>query len=207
MIVYGMSEKEMTQEVMSDMFNAFRYEDRNQNKFRRQVLKSSVFPVYRHIIYTSPRKNRWLILIEARSKKEVGDLCRITYVTTHQTPHGVYAIMVSWVQGQPQLIFFPPHFFSRFRTRMGLNEYGMDLLIYFFRRNSSFVYEQQVRELTCDQYVTEIYGSTRDGVALGVATVEGNILFKTFVTYDMLKGEQIEKFTKNEELRIEIHDK
>lgn len=34
----------------------------------------------------------------------------------------------------------------------------------------------------------------------------GNILFKTFVTYDMLKGEQVEKFTRNEEIRKEIHE-
>lgn len=29
----------------------------------------------------------------------------------------------------------------------------------------------------------------------------------SFVTYDMLKGEQVEKYTKNEEIRREIHEK
>ena len=53
----------------------------------------------------------------------------------------------------------------------------------------------------------EVYGSTKEGVAMGVMTVEGNVLFRTFVTYDMLKGEQIEKYTKNEEIRREIHEK
>ena len=53
---------------------------------------------------------------------------------------------------------------------------------------------------------TEVYGSTKDGVAMGVLTNEGNVLFRTFVTYDMLKGDQIETFTKNEQIRREIHD-
>jgi hypothetical protein len=61
MIVYGMKEKEITQGVMNDMINAFRSSYRYQHKFRRQVPKSPVFPVLpvsRHIIYTTPRKNR-----------------------------------------------------------------------------------------------------------------------------------------------------
>lgn len=44
-----------------------------------------------------------------------------------------------------------------------------------------------------------------EGVALGYVSAEGNILFKTFVTYDMLKGEQIAKFIENEKIRQEIH--
>lgn len=40
-----------------------------------------------------------------------------------------------------------------------------------------------------------------------MVTVEGNVLFRTFVTYDMLKGEQVKKYTKNEEIRQEIHEK
>lgn len=63
MIVYGMTEKEIMSEVLSDKLNAFRYEDANHNKFRRLVLKASKFPVYYHYIYRSPKKNKWYILL------------------------------------------------------------------------------------------------------------------------------------------------
>lgn len=206
MLVYGMTEKEMANEVISDMVNAFRFEDVNQNKFRREVLKASRFPIYRHFEYTSPRKNKWLVFYEARTKKEFGDNCRITFVVTHNTPHGVYATLVSWVEGKPQLIMYPPHFFSRFRERMQLNATGIELMKLFFRHNASYVYEVKQVQVTQDTYINEIYGSCKEGVALGVLTVENNILFKTFITYDMLKGEQVNKFIENEKLRKEIHE-
>lgn len=206
MIVYGMTESEIVREVLADMGNAFRYEDRNSNQFRRAVIKAARFPVRSEFVYRSPRKNTWLVLREARTKKEYGDNCRITFVTTHDTPHGIYAIMVSWVEGQPQLILYPPHFFSRFRERMKLSESGKNLMLRFFRFNSSYVHETIQKKVNGDQYVVEIAGSTLEGVALGLVSTEGNVLFKTFVTYDMLKGEQIAKYLENEKIRKEIHD-
>lgn len=206
MIVHTMTEKEIEKEVLNDMFNAFRWEDKNHNKFRRLVLKSSRFPIYFYHVYDSPKKNRWLILMEARNRKEIGDNSRVTYVTTYNSPHGVYAIMVSFVNKNSQLVFFPPHFFKRFRERTGRKDTGMKLLINYFRHNSGFVYDTVITSVGNDNYITEIAGSTRDGVALGILSIHNNVLFKTFVTYDMLQGEQIEKYTQNEKIRKEIHN-
>lgn len=207
MIVYTMSEAELKNEVMKDLLNAFRWEDRNSNKFRRVVLKATRFPVQFAYNYTSPRKNKWIILLEARTRKEIKDDCRITYVVTYESPHGAYVVMVSWVNnGNPQLIIYPPHFFSRFRERMNLSEKGILLMIRFFHNNSSYVYDKQTKIIAEDKYYVEVYGSTREGVCLGILSTENNILFRTFVTYDMLKGDQIKKFTENERIRKEIHD-
>lgn len=206
MIVASMTEQEIRKEVLADMANAFRWEDRNQNRFRRLVLKASRFPVFSHYLYTSPRKNKWLILLQANSKKEHSDLCRITFVVTYDSPHGMYAILVSFIDGEPQLIYFAPHFFKRFKERMYLGLTGMELLIEFFRFNSGFVFDRTIKKINESQYFTEIAGSALDGVALGVESIYDNILFKTFVTYEMLKGQQIEKYTENERIRQEIHD-
>ena len=206
MIVHSMTEKEVEKEVLADMLNAFKYEDANSNKFRRLVLKASRFPVYSHHIYTSKNKNKWLILLEARSKKETGDLSRITNVAVFDSPHGFYSVMVSFMEGKPQLIFFPPHFFSRFRERIDFDVSGIDLMLRFFRHNASFVFSVKDILLSETSKITEIYGSCKEGVALGLVSTENNILFKTFVTYDMLKGEQVETFTENERIRKEIHE-
>lgn len=204
MIVYGMTENEMTKEVLSDMKNAFRYEDVNQNKFRRLVLKAARFPIYYHYVYLSPKKNKWFILLEARSKKEHSEMARLTFVTTHDTPHGIYAIMVSFYKGKPFLILYPPHFFKRFRERMSIDETGEDLMLRHFRYNNSYVFDRSIK--IEDSHFSEIAGSSTYGVAFGFQTEENNIMFKTFVSYDMLKGKQIEVYMRNEKIRKEIHD-
>lgn len=82
---------------------------------------------------------------------------------------------------------------------------GIPLIAEYFRLNNSYVYDTVGRLLTEDTYHVEIAASTHSGVALGLLTVWGNPHFKTFVTYDMLKGEQVEKYVKNEIIRKEIH--
>ena len=205
MIVHTMSEAELFKEVMTDMANAFKYSDSKDQKFRRIVIKSSIFPVYAHSLYLSPRKNNWIILFESRSKKEIGDACRITFATYYNSPHGYYAVMVSFVNNKPHLIMYPPHFFSRYAERCGINLFGIDLMIRFFKLNASYVFDFKDVPV-CGKVRTEVFGSTKEGVAMGIQSVDCNILFKTFITYDMTKGEQISKFAENEKIRKEIHE-
>lgn len=207
MLTAYMTENEVKKEVLLDAFNAFRYEDSISNKFRRLVLKATRFPVYSHITYMSPRKNRWLIVREARNKKEVLDNCRITYAVTHDTPHGLYCVMLTWVEGDMQLVFYPPHFFSRFRTRLNLNETGIKLMFRFLQFNTGYVNKIDVNENNNGQPSITIIGSTHEGVSLGFITEYQNVMFKTFITYDMLKGQQVETCFKNKELLNEIHNK
>lgn len=205
MIVYSMNEKEVSEEVVQDMNNAIRYIDANQNKFRRIVLKSIRFPVYCYYTYTSPRKNKWIILLEARNKKEFGEMCRATYVATYDTPHGIHAILFSLIDRGPLLCFYPPHFFKRFRERTGQNKSGMDLIMEFFKLNTGVVNKTISKMIDESNYITEVMGTTDSGVCLGLITSEGNIHFKTFITKEMLKGEQIDTFIMTDTIRQEIY--
>lgn len=206
MIITTMSESEMVAEVTKDYFNAFRYSDHLDKKFRRHVIKSTRFPVKIHFEYISPRKNKWLIFFESRNKKEVFDNSRISLVAIFDTKIGIHAVMGTFTDGKMHYIIYPPHFFSRYRQRVLQNEIATkDLIIRFFKENYSYVYSVKDIQLTEDKWQREVHGTTKEGVALGFQTAEGNILFKTFITYEMLKGEQIEKFTENEKLRQEIH--
>ena len=43
-------------------------------------------------------------------------------------------------------------------------------------------------------------------IAIGNVTETGNVFFKTFITYEMTKGEQVEKFAHNEKIRKEFEN-
>lgn len=195
MIVTSMSESEVIKEITSDLINVLKFSDYKDAKFRRLVLKSPKFPVYANSEYISPLKNRWIILYEARNKGMIGDRSLVTYIITFTTSHGIYAIMVSFIDNKPIYIFFPPHFFSRYAERMNINKSGLELMKLFFKANNNFIYD----------YNDGIKGSTADGIALGFVTELGNIMFKTFVSFDLLKGEQIDKYIDQNNLREEIH--
>ncbi|MDR1980363.1 MAG: hypothetical protein LBQ39_01925 [Tannerellaceae bacterium] len=200
-----MTEQEIRNEVMTDSVNAVHYSDAKDRKFRRMVIKASRFPVYAHSEYMSPRKNRWLIFFEARSKKETGDMTRITIVCLYNSPHGYYAVMVSFIDGRSHLIIYAPHFFSRYAERCGIELSGIELIKRFFKHNSNYVYATK-ETVTGENAITrEIYGSTEEGVAMGFISQESNIMFRTFITYDMTKGEQVSTFAENERIRKEIH--
>lgn len=198
MILPTFSEQEMTNEYLADVREVLAFSDKLNGKWRRAVIKANRFPLYSlpHF-YTSRRKNRWVVLLEARGKKEHGELARITFVCVVNDKRGYYAIMQTFVGGAPVYLFYAPHFFARFRDRAGCAASGHELIAEFFRLNASYVFDVQPDGVS---------GSTAEGVAMGTLTEKGNVLFKTFVTYDMLKGEQVAKFTRNEEIRKEIHE-
>lgn len=205
MITTTMTEKELVVEVTTDYLNAFRYSDHLDKKFRRVVIKARQFPVRMCYEYCSPRKNKWLIFCESRSKKEVLDNSRITLVAIFDTSIGIHAVMGTFTGGKMHFVMYPPHFFSRYRQRSFINMTGIPLIKRFFSHNYNYVYDINIVTLSENTMQTEVHGSTADGVALGYKTAEENVLFKTFVTYDMLKGEQIAIFTANDKIRREIH--
>ena len=87
-----------------------------------------------------------------------------------------------------------------------MNYYGKKLITEYFIRNSSFVFDHK-STIYDNIKIIEVAASTNDGVGLGYVLLEGDTFLKTFITYEMLKGEQIEKYTENEKIRKEIHDK
>lgn len=154
------------------------------------------------------RKNKWIILWEAKSKKNVSDNALITFVCYQETDHGRYAFMPSWSNGVLELIVYPPHFFSRYAQRTNLGLTGVDLIRRYFEVNNNYTFEFECEKLTGDICRNHVYGSSLEGVAMGVKIANSNIiLFKTFITYEMTKGEQISVFARNEEIRKEIYEK
>ncbi|MEG1684549.1 MAG: hypothetical protein RR319_01190 [Bacteroides sp.] len=199
MVVATMSEEELYNEVYKDLTNVFYYSDKKDNKFRRMVLKSTLFPVRSYCYYTSKLKNKWIVLFEARSKKEIGDDCRVTFVCVYNSSHGMHAVMLSSYNDKRIIITHTPHFFSRFAERCGIELTGIDLIRRYFAINNSYAFDlSKIRD-------GEIFGSSEEGVALGLISSSNNVFFKTYITYNMLKGNQISTFAETEKMRIEMH--
>lgn len=202
-----MTADELVKEFTADLPQIIGVSDAKQKKADRIIKKSVLFPVYLHSFVRSKRGNDWMILIEAKSKKYIGDNSLITLVSTFDVGHGHYAIMWSAVRGQPQYIIFTPHFFQRFALRAGVNLTGIELIHRYFKMNPAYGFNIE-KEVTGDMEKTNVYGSANEGAALGVRlyTEHNIILFRTFITYDMCKGEQIENFAKADQFRREMHE-
>lgn len=202
-----MTVDELINEFTADLPQILSISDAKQKKADKIIKKSQLFPVYLHAKIKTKRGNDWLLLIEAKNKKYVGDDCLMTMVSIPLLNGSRYAIMWSSIQGQSIHIIFTPHFFSRYSLRAGIDLKGEDLILRYFKINPSYGFNV-MREIIDGNEKINVYGSTNEGVALGVRlfTDKYVVLFKTFITYDMCKGEQIENFAQAEQIRREIHE-
>lgn len=206
MIIPTMSDIEIQREVERDLPEIVSYVDNRDSKYRRAVIKATRFPLYFAPAFRKTKAgNNWMILFEARSKKDMKD-SRVTFVCYFNAPNGYYAVMPSSTSGKFHFIFYQPHFFSRYGQRFGSEKHGIELIAEYFKLNYSYAFEVNDSFIDEKHFVRDVYGSSLHGVAMGVSLNSGNVFFRTFVTYDMLKGQQIEVYTRNEQVRKEIHE-
>ena len=92
---------------------------------------------------------------------------------------------------KPEKAFFTPHFFDRYKERTGLplDMSKMDVMKDWIMKNYHLNSDAQGNE----KYPEGIFCAYPSGVALGRELPDGNSEMKTFITYDMLRGEQVEK--------------
>lgn len=206
MLVTGMTGDEIFQEIKADFPNVLQLSDVKVTKVNKIIQKSVLFPIHVHSFVTTKRKNNWIILWEAKSKKHTGDKSLLTLICWQDTSIGKYVFMPSLDDNDMSLVIYPPHFFSRYAERTGLNLTGIDLIRQFFEKNANYGFDLKYED-SDGHPCYNIYGSCKEGVAMGLAVPEKKLyLLKTFITYDMLKGEQIELFCENERIRREINE-
>ena len=208
MFVPGLTAEELIKEFEADFSNVMRVCDAKQVHVDKQVRKSRMFPMYFYTIITSTRKNRWIIWWEAQNRKNIGDLSIITFAAILNFQSGRYAFMRSFANKQPIYILYIPHFLCRYSLRAGIDLTGEELIKRFFKLNASYGFTIK-KDIWFNVAKINVYGSTDEGIAMGVKlnSEKDIILFKTFITYDMMKGQQIEDFTLADETRREINEK
>lgn len=84
--------------------------------------------------------------------------------------------------------------------------WGEALMRRFFQYNANFSIETRKRMVNENQYAIEATGTSEEGVALGYQLVDGSFFSKTFISYEMAKGEQVEEFRESESKRIANHE-
>lgn len=207
MIVIGMTYDEIITEVNKDVADVFELSCKKDAKIKRIIQKSQFFPVRLYSFVTSSNKNRWLLTWEAYSRKHVGDNILFSMICIINNKNGRIAIMPSFQNLQRPLFFiFLPHFFQRFAERMQIDATGEELIRRFFQFNVNFSIDTKRQMVSDTQYTIESTATSPDGISLGYQLADGNFFFKTFITYDMAKGEQIEAFRASELRRVESHE-
>ncbi len=210
MIVHSMTELEFQEEIYEDAKNVAVYSRHLVSRFRRIVIKSKHFPVIKEYDYLSPQNNRWVIQLEAKSKKETGRKSRMGFFCYFDSSHGYYVVSLtvapSILKRKHQLVLYIPHFFSRYAERNQVEKTGVELIRHYFKKNENAGYHIEGKQLSDTTYERTVSGSTAEGVALGFISGHDTVFFKTFISHDMAKGEQVETFAASEYIRREIQD-
>ena len=207
-----MSDKEIIAEMAKDIQDV-RQKFVDRVNIKRLIVKADKFPVYsKPYIITSKRRNKWIVIFKADNKNDRKDPGqKLILVCTASFPEGIHAFMITkpypdyiWKWG---MAVFYPHFFARYRKRFGVDKTGMDLRKHFFVKNHTFYCNFQ--ENTGQRTVApgrKVYGTSEEGVGLGVIRSEYAVSFKTFITFEMARGEQVDNFAETESHRYEVTD-
>jgi hypothetical protein len=186
MIVPAMSVTEIQKELSMDYEYCLARIQRDMNQYRRAIIKSSKFPMcFKPVDCVTPSRNHFIIFLEAKSKKNANDPF-ITLVGYYLRPEGIYAAMLLPTNGSDKhIIIYPPHFFERYKQRY-LNEdvCSLDAIKTYFRINPTNM-------LKFDN-AKKFSGSCNQGFVFGEMLSSNVLIIKTFISQDMLKGEQVD---------------
>lgn len=189
MIVETMTTKEALAELHTDVENVYRFMRHQMHTFRRMAIKARALPIRTVMEYKSPKNNLWLLCIEIASKKYV----LFTFTCVMNVERGRYCYNIAFREnGERQIHGYPPHFFHRYGQRMKLQDTGLDLIKRYFKLNGCGAYDY-TDDLNPEREGVSVHCATKEGVAMGVRK-DGIYVMKTFITYDMAKGQQAEKF-------------
>lgn len=200
MIVDTMSYEEIVAEFKKDWetyFPSVIERHLNDNKYRRYMLKQAKDDVpvfFKPIHLTSTRGNKYILHINSKGRtdyKRKGFLF-LVYMYFHR-PNGIYAVLLcsnsSWNFDSNTYNIYIPHFFDRYRERelQDVHKPKMETIIDFFQNNPTGKYTP----VDSNKYKDSIFFTVPRGVMLGSTYSSTINELRTYITFDMLKGNQI----------------
>jgi len=187
MIVPAMTVNEIYTELCQEYEFCTNYINKVKNQYRKEVLKSSRFPLrFKPFEITTKRKNRCLIFLEAKTKRDANNLFR-TIVFYYQRPEGIYGVMLCPNLTGMVINIYSPHFFLRYRERFLKTELGaLETMKSYFLYNPT----------TCGKFVTEnlIQASVEHGFVFMERLNNHVNIVKTFVNKELLFENQISEY-------------
>lgn len=185
MIIATMTDHEIRDEVFSEIDSINKYIDNKNNYYRRTVIKSKTFPLYfQPVEYTTPKKNKYLLIYEARGKDYPDDLKASCVCLYNQG--GMNAITLGLRKQNYTAFLFSAHLFARYRKRFLQDETlsNLDVIKHFFIKNKEIVFNSTYSDFSNGG---KLIGTTREGVIFGVQKEYNIFVLKTFFSFNMLK--------------------
>ena len=173
----------------------------HSNQVLKLMRKTNMSKYDKYFEYTSPRKNRWIYRFEATGKGEnhfhITNYC---YFYTHNS----YAV-ITYLPDNGHLVYFSGHFFTRFLQREKLETESMhDIVRTYFNTNRQIITEG-IKEEKKGTGIYQGFIQSKTGVGLGYIYSKVKVTeMRTFITNDMLKGNQVERSKQLEE-KFKIH--
>ena len=173
--------------------------DALQPKYWRIMLKSKPkgHVIFTPVMVTGNRGIDYLIYMVSRdwqiTKKQ--RLLDYMHFGIYRQSDGFHLVGFLYLDSNPmakaEKAFFTPHFFDRYRERTGLpsDMPKMEVIKDWISKNQHLNSDVQGNE----KYPDGIFCAYPSGIALGRELPDGNSEMRTFITYDMLRGEQVEK--------------
>lgn len=195
-----MSYTEIFNEINKDYDALYRYAENkiNDNKYFRAGMKFDSPHNFNPIYWTSPGKNRYVIIPQTNGKKSLKKygMCYTIFCYYFDEKNYLNAVMVN---RRKFYYIYRSHLFDRYAERF-LEDTTMnkiEVMVEFISNNTQITgtpFE------TASNHTNSIFGRVVDGAVLGTLN-DGILVFNTFITIDMLKGTEIEY---NNALQINI---
>lgn len=198
MIVDTMSLLEVAEELLKDLKSegigkiVKRLKDK---KYRKYIIKngqSKKMIYFKSFDIETRRRNRFVVLPFCKGKSGFkkwgmgGIVVSLFYYEKY--PY------IAWVTNDfTSIVFFKKHLFERYNQRFVQDEmtFSKDLIFDYFRGNMLLCADHQHEDGS-----NGIVGVVRDGVLFGERLNDSAIVYKTYITADMLREEQMGKYKK-----------
>lgn len=197
MYTAAMTPEEIDVETNAEVKNILAKTNKMNKVFRRKVLKATKFPVKMTYEQHTVRKNRWVVTLSAMSKGNTMGRTIIKFYCISESAQGkfIYVPIPSpdRPKGVQRTVIFKPHFFKRYRERMGAELGGEELVA------------RLIGELEVINFVfhhlpdgkTELMVNFKEGQGFGESFYNKNVLVvRTFVPKKMLFDDQMPFYEK-----------
>ena len=163
-------------------------------KYRKFIMKearSEKRIYFKSIEFVTKRKNSCVIqpFSKGWSLYKKRGLSYFVYLRYHRSD-GLHAVVFSAVKGISYYIFYTPHFFDRYKERE-LKDTSMpkiQAIHEFFKYNANVDFFS----VEIPKYPDSMFGVSLYGVVLAVRVGRNLIEGRTYLPFEMLKGEQLE---------------
>jgi hypothetical protein len=187
MFVESMSFEEIRKEFDRDKPSMVRKMVHHSDSVMKQMRKTNMTHFEKYYDWISPRKNRWTYRFELNGKV-IGSNFFIRMYCQFFTERS-YAVLV-YSRETDRVIYYTSHFFTRYFQREGLPREDLhEIIKTFLEENNQFI-THPLKQIQSDTYDSFI--QMRTGAAFGTLHRALNLVeLRTFITNDMLKGDQV----------------